>query len=187
MMDVEDRRDACWKRIIDEQIVIPAHSIKLFDSEGNNTGRLLYSNHTVTLEHNSADSLDALADSTSPPKVINGDQSFNAPDNLSAHETLETSITDLSASNLVPTSTSTLATEDSPESPNAGHTWAENASADGQTEPSIDPCHIAETCPLNKGTGTSREGICSSIINLNLENHSEGLKTSVGNSIQRLL
>ena len=33
--DVEHRRDACWKRIVDEKIVIPAHSIKLYDSDGN--------------------------------------------------------------------------------------------------------------------------------------------------------
>ena len=32
--DVEHRRDACWKRIVDEKIVIPAHSIKLYDPDG---------------------------------------------------------------------------------------------------------------------------------------------------------
>lgn len=51
--DVEDRRDSCWNRIIDEQIVIPAHSIKLYDVNGNKTGRLLYSNHEVTTEYTS--------------------------------------------------------------------------------------------------------------------------------------
>ena len=48
--DVEHRRDACWKRIVDDKIVIPAHSIKLYDSDGKKTGRLLYRDHTVTLE-----------------------------------------------------------------------------------------------------------------------------------------
>ena len=37
VMDVEHRRDACWKRIVDEKIVIPAHSIKLYDSDGKKT------------------------------------------------------------------------------------------------------------------------------------------------------
>ena len=50
VMDVEHRRDACWKRIVDDKIVIPAHSIKLYDSDGKKTGRLLYRDHTVTLE-----------------------------------------------------------------------------------------------------------------------------------------
>ena len=48
--DVEQRRDECWKKIIDEKIIIPAHSIKLYDSDGNKTGRMVYQNNTVTLE-----------------------------------------------------------------------------------------------------------------------------------------
>ena len=47
--DVRDRQDACWKRVIDEQILIPAHSIKLYDSDGNRSGTLTYSNDTVEL------------------------------------------------------------------------------------------------------------------------------------------
>ena len=29
--DVEQRRDECWKKILDEKIILPAHSIKLYD------------------------------------------------------------------------------------------------------------------------------------------------------------
>lgn len=54
--DVEQRRDACWKKIVVERIPLPTHSIKLFDSEGNKTGRLLYNNNKVTFEH-ASDSL----------------------------------------------------------------------------------------------------------------------------------
>ena len=54
---LEQRRDACWKRIVDEKTLIPAHSIKLYDPDGNKTGRLLYSDHTVTLECTSSDPL----------------------------------------------------------------------------------------------------------------------------------
>jgi hypothetical protein len=62
VMDVEERRDACWKRIVDEQIVIPAQSIKLYDSEGNKSGRLLYSNGRATVEHPPTDSSWSLDD-----------------------------------------------------------------------------------------------------------------------------
>ena len=53
--DVENRRDACWNKIVADKIVIPAHSIKLYDADGNKTGRLLYSDHTVTPECISVD------------------------------------------------------------------------------------------------------------------------------------
>ena len=59
LMDVEDRRDACWNRIVDEKIVIPAHSIKLYDENGEKTGRLLYNDHTVTLEGTSTNNASA--------------------------------------------------------------------------------------------------------------------------------
>ena len=48
--DVEERRDVCWKRIVDEKIVIPAHSITLYDAGGYKTGRLLYTDYTVTFQ-----------------------------------------------------------------------------------------------------------------------------------------
>ena len=58
VMDVEHRRDVCWKRIVDEKVVIPAHSIKLYDTDGNRTGRLVYNDHNVTLDSTSTDELD---------------------------------------------------------------------------------------------------------------------------------
>ena len=56
MLDVENRRDDCWKKIVDEKKVIPAHSIKLYDDYGNKTGRLLYGVNSVTLADLSAPS-----------------------------------------------------------------------------------------------------------------------------------
>ena len=50
LMDVENRRDACWKKIIDQKTVIPALSIKLYNADGNKTGRLLYKDNSVELE-----------------------------------------------------------------------------------------------------------------------------------------
>ena len=47
VVDVEHRREACWNKIVD------AHSIKLYDTNGNKTGRLLYSENTVTVESTS--------------------------------------------------------------------------------------------------------------------------------------
>lgn len=48
--DVEHRREACWKTIVDKRMVIPACSIKLYDLNGNRSGRLLYINNTVTVD-----------------------------------------------------------------------------------------------------------------------------------------
>ena len=47
LMDVENRRDACWKKIINQKTVIPALSIKLYNDK---TGRLLYKDNNVELE-----------------------------------------------------------------------------------------------------------------------------------------
>ena len=102
----------CWNRIVDEKTVIPAHSIKLYDLGGNNTGRLLYGDHTVTLECTSTES-----------------EAFHNP---------ETPIT---------------------------------LTSEG-------PVCSADT--LSKGHEDSD-------INLDLEEHNEGLKTSVGNYIKHLL
>ena len=41
LMDVENRRDGRWKKIIDQKTVIPALSIKLYNADGNKTGRLI--------------------------------------------------------------------------------------------------------------------------------------------------
>ena len=45
LMDVENRRDACWKKMIDQKTVIPA-----LNADGNKTGRLLYKDNNVELE-----------------------------------------------------------------------------------------------------------------------------------------
>ena len=58
VLDVENRRDACWKKVVDKRTLIPAHSIKLYDADGNKTGKLMYSDNTVTLECVSTDPQD---------------------------------------------------------------------------------------------------------------------------------
>ena len=74
--DVELRRDACWKRIVDERIVIPAQSIKLYDSDGHKTGRLLYSGSTVTLESSNSSTTETEACQTlCAPESLIGDSS----------------------------------------------------------------------------------------------------------------
>ena len=46
--DVQDRQNRCWWKVIEDEINIPAHSVKLFDSHDNVTSRLVYSENTVT-------------------------------------------------------------------------------------------------------------------------------------------
>ncbi len=45
--DIEDKRKACWNRIIAERIPIPTDSIKLFNSVGDTTGQLIYRTASV--------------------------------------------------------------------------------------------------------------------------------------------
>lgn len=45
---VEVRRKECWNKIISELVVIPATSIKPYDSDEKLTGRLLYKDGQVT-------------------------------------------------------------------------------------------------------------------------------------------
>ena len=40
--DVEERRQKCWMEITSQRIVLPANDIKIYNSAGNVTGRLLY-------------------------------------------------------------------------------------------------------------------------------------------------
>ena len=47
---VEERRKTCWDKIIRDRIIIPANAIKIYDSQGNTTGRLVYSEESVMLE-----------------------------------------------------------------------------------------------------------------------------------------
>ena len=48
--DVEERSRLCWAKVIEELISIPAKSIKVFDSKGDMTGRIMYSDEKVTYE-----------------------------------------------------------------------------------------------------------------------------------------
>lgn len=57
--DVEERRQRCWYKIIQDRIMLPASEVKVYDVDGKNTGRLQYCNHTVTfvpLQQNSSSS-----------------------------------------------------------------------------------------------------------------------------------
>lgn len=178
---VTDVEESCWKRVVDERMAIPALSIKMFDSDGNKTGRLLYSDGSVTLELDllanssdvpvtstasateSSDATESSHDDESSSGTSSAPQTSSPPENSSVPGT---SITDVLASNLVASSQANV----------DGRAVVENASADGQTEPSI--------TDITPGTGTSSH---SSFINLNLENHPEGLKTLLGNSIKKLM
>ena len=138
--DVEHRRDGCWKRIVDEKTVIPALSIKLYNDAGERTGRLLYGDHTVTLESTSTDPLDI-----SEPEAF--------------HQ--ETPVT--------PTSEVPVTLADVQSTENEG--GADSSSVEHQE---------SEASVVNTGPN-------SSCMNLNLEECNEGLKSTVGNYIKRLL
>lgn len=166
IMDVEQRRDTCWKRIVDDQMVIPAKTIKLYDSEGNKTGRLLYSNRTVTLEHTSTDIA-----GTSPESWDDGapfeDEIGPVADPTEVLGTQQDSVEDEvsgAPGNLDPYSKTTPPVNNPP---------ASEMSFSGPDSAS--------------GVSTGSSAPCTSFMNLNLEQHEEGLKTSVGNSIKRLL
>ena len=170
VMDVEHRRDACWKRIVDEKIVIPAHSIKLYDSDGKKTGRLLYRDHTVTLECS-----DPLETSTTEAEAF---------PNLCAHDS-----DPLPFNEALSCTPSPLVNEDTQgEQSTAGHIVVEETSAVSQTQTETEVPDVL----VDEGTSNTTPAVAemcstepnSTFINLNLD---EGLKTSAGNSIKRLL
>lgn len=148
--DVEERRDACWKRIVDEQIVIPAHSIKLYDADGNKTGRLLYNDHTVTLESTSTD----LSGSTSSIE----DETICPPEPV-VTPPLENPVQDGEA----------LCMD------SEAHTSTFQPSAEHE---------VSTTNTSVAGAPSRKETLC---LNLDLEEHQEGLKTTVANCIKHLL
>ena len=154
--DVEHRRDACWKRIVDEKIVIPAHSIKLYDPDGNKTGRVLYSDNTVTLECTSTYPLDT---STAKAEAFHNAEAPSPP--------TETPVC------AVDTSTAEAEALHNAETP------SENAVCAVDRDNEDSETSTANTAPLHN--------VMAERINLNLEEHQEGLKTSAGNSIKRLL
>jgi hypothetical protein len=176
-MDVEHRRDGCWKRIVDEKIAIPAHSIKLYDSDGKKTGRLLYGNRTVTLNYS-----DSFEIATTDAEEFHN---MCAP---------ETSINDPQVSCDALTSTPSLVSEDTQ---GGEQSSMEEASAAGQTHTEVSDVFVdegtetstANTAPLSNAVAgiSSSNPSTGSFINLNLEEHNEGLKTSVCNGIKRLL
>ena len=47
--DVEERRKLCWDKIVSERIPIPANSIKLYDTQGMTTGKLVYRDRSMVL------------------------------------------------------------------------------------------------------------------------------------------
>ena len=152
---------------MDEKTLIPAHSIKLYDPDGNKTGRLLYSDHTVTLECTSSDPLgtsepEASATITSEAPGCEAD----APSTMKDEDS-ETSTVDVPPMEQEDNEVSTAAEEPSIEQEDS-----DNSNAD--------------TAPLMTEMSSSIQN-GSSCINPNPEEHQEGLKTSVGNSIKRLL
>ena len=47
IQDAEERRRKCWKKIIDDTIIIPANSIKVYNTQGNPIGKMVYSDKGV--------------------------------------------------------------------------------------------------------------------------------------------
>ena len=48
---MEERRKRCWKKIVDEQIVIPANRIKIYDQNEAHSGCLVYHPGSVSATH----------------------------------------------------------------------------------------------------------------------------------------
>jgi hypothetical protein len=46
--DVEVRRKRCWRRVLDEKIVVPAEEVKMYDEDGISTGKMHYSRGVAT-------------------------------------------------------------------------------------------------------------------------------------------
>ena len=59
-MDVEERRQKCWNKILEEKIIIPANNIKVFDSDGNLAGKMVYTLGDVTYEPHSTSAFPTL-------------------------------------------------------------------------------------------------------------------------------
>ena len=47
IQDAEERRRKCWKKIIDDTIIIPANSIEVYNTHGNPIGKMVYSDKGV--------------------------------------------------------------------------------------------------------------------------------------------
>ena len=165
IMDVENRRDTCWEQIVDDKIAIPAHSIKLFDSDGNKTGRLLYNNdHTVTVE--SSDTLTATIEA--PNQEI-----LATPTSLNPVGEVNTLCTELEVSdNTCRVDPPLVAQKDSESS------VADTVAGTCLGEQSIsDTTCTAESYAAATGAGTCSGDQSTSSCILNPIAHNEGLKT----------
>ena len=150
-MDVEERRENCWETIVKDRIMIPASSIKLYDSQGKKTGRLVYSNQHVTLETMSVTA------ATDKPLLADEGRVF-----------LDEFEDEVSESPYA-----VVAPEDTRES-------EYNSLQETQSEMSL----TLDSTSLNESS-TASVPIQSSYIDLNLEKHTEGLKTSLGNCLKK--
>ena len=45
--DVEERQESSWKQVVDDRIIILAHSIKIYNSDGLVTAKIVYKNMTA--------------------------------------------------------------------------------------------------------------------------------------------
>ena len=135
----------------------------MYDPDGNKTGRLLYGDHTVTLECTSTNPLDTSESEAfhNPeiPITLTSEGPVCSADTLSmGHEDSETSTANMCAV----------------DTPSTEHEDSETLRSTANTYPLM-----AEMCSNTQSK--------SSYINLDLEEHNEGLKTSVGNYIKHLL
>ena len=157
--DVEERRDECWEKIINEKINLPAHSIKLYDFDGNKTGRMVYQENMVTLESDPSTATFVEVDNQDTPDT----PATPPPENLDSTD-------------YVPSMEEENTCAD--DAPSMEAEGSEMSTANG----------LPDDVPSMEGeeseTSTANTGSC---LNLNHEEHDEGLKNSAGNYIKRLI
>lgn len=163
IVDVEMRQKECWNRIIQSKIIIPATEVKVYDTDGKSTGRIQYSNQSAIFVPITA------TISTSEPQedIQYPEWSSEQPDEKDSGVSGQPEIAIATPEG----QPSTLC--DLPGEPS---TLADLPQLQGNTTNPQDP-----TPPLELSFSTGPQ------INYSLEKHDEGLKTSLANSIKKLL
>ena len=164
-------QDECWEKIINEKINLPAHSIKLYDSDGNKTGRMVYQDNMVTLESDPSTATFVEVDNQETPATPPSENLDDVPsmeeENTCADDapSMEAEGSDASTANGLPDDVPSMEAEGS-----------EASTANG----------LPDDVPSMEGEGseTANTGSC---LNLNHAEHDEGLKSSAGNYIKRLI
>lgn len=207
--DVEERRKACWKKILDERITIPANSIKVYDQKGSKTGQLVYNaDGTVAFEASTSAYQDFSSDpdmSVAPSpesdgpmsdRVSNSLQSSDPVSDCPGRDGLES---DCPVSEGCPAGSSMLEDHSVQELVDEG----EGGTCSSSTEDSSECTHhegifsspevVSASClhvgssDHSSATLSELGGVPSPYIHLTLPEADEGLKTSLATSIKKLL